>query len=78
MQEEIWVDIPEYENLYQISNLGRIKSLKRYNIKGQLLREKILNPYNSNGYKGIWLYKDGAKKFVYVDNLYHRIFEKEG
>ena len=27
--EEIWKDINDYEGLYQISNLGRIKSLKR-------------------------------------------------
>ena len=26
---EIWKDIPEYEGLYQASNLGNIKSLKR-------------------------------------------------
>lgn len=27
--KEIWKDIPEYEGLYQVSNLGRIKSLRR-------------------------------------------------
>ena len=27
--KEIWKDIPEYEGLYQVSNLGRIKSLDR-------------------------------------------------
>lgn len=26
--EEIWKDIPEYEGLYQVSNIGRVKSLK--------------------------------------------------
>jgi len=26
---EIWKDIPEYEGLYQVSNFGNIKSLKR-------------------------------------------------
>ena len=26
---EEWKDIPEYEGLYQVSNLGRVKSLKR-------------------------------------------------
>ena len=28
-QQEIWKDIPGYEGLYQVSNLGRIKSLAR-------------------------------------------------
>lgn len=27
--EEIWKDIPGYEGLYQVSNLGRVKSLDR-------------------------------------------------
>lgn len=27
--EEIWKDIPDYEGYYQVSNLGRIKSLDR-------------------------------------------------
>lgn len=26
---EIWVDIKDYEGLYQVSNLGRIKTLPR-------------------------------------------------
>ena len=29
MTEEIWKDIPGYEGLYQVSNLGRVKSLPR-------------------------------------------------
>ena len=29
IMEEIWKDIKGYEGLYQVSNLGRIKSLKR-------------------------------------------------
>jgi len=29
MKKEIFKDIPGYEGLYQVSNLGRIKSLAR-------------------------------------------------
>ena len=29
MTEEIWKDIEGYENLYQVSNLGRVKSISR-------------------------------------------------
>lgn len=51
MKEE-WKDIQGYEGLYQISNLGRVKSLKRFvNIKvfnkaqiKRLRKEYILNP----------------------------------
>lgn len=37
---EIWKDIKGYEGLYQVSNLGRVKSLKN--------REKILKPFSDN------------------------------
>lgn len=29
MEKEIWKDIPDYKGCYQVSNLGRIKSLER-------------------------------------------------
>ena len=38
---EIWKDIEGYEDKYQVSNLGRVKSLK--NTRGNY-REKILKP----------------------------------
>ena len=58
LTKEIWKDIPEYEGLYQISNLGRVKSLDRYVngrnskrlIKGKILSliiEKELNIFHS-------------------------------
>ena len=37
--EEIWKDIENYEGLYQVSNLGRIKSFPR---TGTIKQEKIL------------------------------------
>ena len=29
MENEIWKDIPRYEGYYQVSNFGRVKSLRR-------------------------------------------------
>lgn len=34
-KNEIWKDIPEYEELYQVSNLGRIRSLPKEWIAGK-------------------------------------------
>lgn len=34
MQEEIWKDIAGYEGKYQVSNLGRVRSLQYHNTKG--------------------------------------------
>lgn len=60
--EEMWSDIKGYEGLYQVSNLGRVKSLKReisFTSKNQykeidskyIVPEKILNPImHKNGY----------------------------
>ena len=35
MYKEEWKDIKDYEGLYQVSNLGRIKSLRTNKIKSQ-------------------------------------------
>lgn len=45
--EEIWRDIVNYEGKYQISNLGRVKSLRRESWNGHVMiinRERILRP----------------------------------
>lgn len=52
--EEIWKDIEGYEGLYQVSNLGRVKSLERWrkgNTKPVLIKKKIKIPRdNGRGY----------------------------
>ena len=66
---EIWKDIVGYEGLYQVSNLGRAKSLtKRY---GCCIRpEKIIAKVtNRQGYVVFNLRKDGRKKQVFL----HRV-----
>lgn len=40
---EIWKDVQGYEGQYQVSNLGRVKSLKRKLDNGRSVSEKILN-----------------------------------
>lgn len=63
MQNEIWKDIPEYEGLYQVSNLGRVKSFK-WN------KEKILSPSkNSRGYLQLQIHKNSKGKSVKVHQL---------
>lgn len=63
---EIWRDIKNYEGLYQISNLGRVKSLN-YNQTG---REQVLKPAKNNyGYLVVNLYKNGKQKMFLVHRL---------
>ena len=66
---EIWKDIPEYENLYQISNLGRVKSLSRRN-KKRVNQEKFMKLIlNSYGYYQVWLCKNNQSKGFLVHRL---------
>jgi hypothetical protein len=56
--EEIFKDIPGYEGLYQVSNLGRVKSLPRKvcNHKGcHISKEKFLKPGKSKCYYSVVL-----------------------
>lgn len=66
MQKEIFKDVIGYEGLYQVSNLGRIKSLSNNKLK----KEKILKQNVSNcGYKTVCL----SKKNKYKTYTIHRL-----
>ena len=55
--KEIWKDIKGYEG-YQVSNLGRVRSLDRIDSNNHPLNGVILKPYISNsGYLLVGLYK---------------------
>ena len=63
MKNENWKEIAGYEGLYEVSDLGRIKSLK-YG------KERILKPRKHTcGYLHVNLYKDGHKKQLLVHRL---------
>ena len=68
---EIWKDIGiiygiDFTGLYQISNLGRVKSLN-YNKTG---KEQVLTPgMNDKGYLQIGLCKDGKRKPIRINRL---------
>ena len=58
-KNEIWIDVPDYEGLYQVSSLGRIRRGTR-----------IKKPYiDHGGYLTIWLSKHSKMKCLKV----HRI-----
>lgn len=71
---EIWRDIKGYEGLYQISNLGRIKSLDHYvKAKGnskRLVKGCILNLNQTKwGYYIVCLFKNGVRNYYSVHRL---------
>ena len=60
---EIWKDIKDYEGIYQVSNLGRVKGLLRYDSRGNLRVERMLKPISTNdGYVKVNLSKNGVKR----------------
>lgn len=72
--EEVWKDIKGYEGLYQVSNLGRIKSLSRYvDVREGVkihINERVKPHYiNKKGYCQIGLCKDGIRKGFLVHRL---------
>ena len=76
--KEIWKDIKGYEGYYQISNMGRVKSLERtvWNGRGyRKMPEKILKPQkNRNGYLQVPLSKEGTEKKYYIHRLVANAF----
>lgn len=81
--EEIWKDMPGYEGLYQVSNLGRVKSLDRtIIIKNKFSKykrhyeEKIMKlRTNKNGYVYVTLHNsEGEIKTIQVHRLVASVF----
>lgn len=64
---EIWKDVPGYEGLYQVSNLGNIKSLSRLKINGlssYISKDLIMKQQKDrNGYLYILLHNNNIKIF---------------
>ena len=70
--EERWKDIKDYEGLYQVSDLGRVKSLPR---NGTIKKSRILSKcYDKNGYQIVSLSKNGIHKTFKVHRLVAETF----
>ena len=68
---EIWKDIPDYEGLYQVSNLGRIKSLNYNHTKTEKIRKL---DQSGKGYSLILLCNSKGKKKYLVHRLVAEAF----
>jgi len=93
-EKEIWKDIKGFEEYYQISNFGRVKSLERIvphsRLGTQPIRERILcQKINSRGYYAVCLSKfdknyhvqiHQAKAVAFIPNLENKkcINHKDG
>lgn len=74
---EEWKDIVGYEGMYQVSNLGRVRSLDRIVYRNDIhpiqLHGRILSPGANHGQNGGYLFvqlrKDGASHMEYIHRL---------
>lgn len=75
---EIWKDIEAYEGLYQVSNLGRVRSYDRVVKHGDHFRKdkgKILAiVFTPEGYPKVTLSVDSKRKHVKVHRLVAKAF----
>lgn len=68
--DEIWKPIDGYVGLYEVSNMGRVRSLVFRNNQASFGRIRILSPTdNGNGYKIVGLNKGAGRKNYYVHRL---------
>jgi len=73
--DEVWIPIPGYEELYEVSNFGRVKSLPKEIIdpngrvrkyKSRIMKQQTVNKY---GHLKVGLYKDKKCKEYLVHRL---------
>jgi len=70
LNDEKWQNIKDYEGLYQVSTLGRVKSLGRRTRWGFIHRDLILKPNLDNyGYAYVNLYNGTKRKSIKVHRL---------
>lgn len=73
LDNEIWRDIPDYEGHYQVSNLGRVRSLNRYinhkDHKVQYVTGRLINYHKVRQYFQVRLSMNGTTKQYYIHRL---------
>ena len=71
--KEEWVPIKGFENLYEVSNRGNVKSIPTitYNSNGRPYTRKgrLLKPASKNGYKRVILFSKSKQKSYLVHRL---------
>lgn len=67
--EEIWKDVIDYEGLYQVSDLGNVKSLRRMDRNNHPVRERILKKTFDGNYLRVNLSKEGKATLIGIHVL---------
>lgn len=78
-EKEIWKDIPGYEDVYQVSDLGRVRSLDRYVISSSGRKRfyegrEMKFRKDKDGYLRVGLSKNGILKTYRIYSLVAKTF----
>lgn len=78
MEEEIWKPISGYKGLYEVSNMGRVRSLTRFR-KGaygcfEKVYGRIMKGINNFGYLRVCLSKDKVRRLYSIHRLVANAF----
>lgn len=68
LNNEQWRDVEGYDGMYQVSDLGRVRS--KHSGEWKMLSQRIMK----NGYLNVALWKDGREKYFYVHRLVASVF----
>ena len=80
MLTEVWKDIPDFEGSYQVSNMGRVRSVDSVvtfsDGRVRKYKGKVLKPYiNNTGYEQVMLYDDNGYNLKRVHRLLLETFK---
>ena len=77
--KEIWKPVVGYEGFYEVSNIGKVRSLARIvecnDGRKRKIKDRILKGSSySGGYSGVTLHKDGCTKSVNIHRIVAEAF----
>ena len=74
IEGEIWKDIPNYEGIYQVSNLGRVKSKPRKGTKGGIMTQHERRDNHNKKYLRVPLTKEHKTSWFSISRLVAQAF----
>ena len=74
-ESEIWKPVVGWEDVYSVSNFGRVRSEERRDRLGRLVRQKFLRLIDDGRYFGVKLCNDGEVTSVRVHTLVATAFK---